>query len=57
MLDEYYIESGWDLETGKPKIEKLDELVSFINPKGRIPRACPWVSTKVKNKESVHKKS
>ena len=26
MLREYYIERGWDLETGKPKPEKLDEL-------------------------------
>jgi len=26
MLDEYYHARGWDLETGKPKPEKLDEL-------------------------------
>ncbi|MEA2039782.1 MAG: aldehyde ferredoxin oxidoreductase family protein [Thermodesulfobacteriota bacterium] len=26
MLDEYYTEQGWDLETGKPTREKLEEL-------------------------------
>ena len=26
MLKEYYLARGWDLETGKPKPEKLDEL-------------------------------
>lgn len=31
MPREYYIERGWDLATGKPKLEKLDELESFIN--------------------------
>ena len=26
MLDEFYKERGWDLETGKPTAEKLTEL-------------------------------
>jgi len=26
ILDEYYRERGWDLETGKPTAEKLKEL-------------------------------
>lgn len=32
MLREYYIERGWDLETGIPKPEKLDELGIFLKP-------------------------
>ena len=26
MLDEYYAARGWDIQTGRPKKEKLEEL-------------------------------
>ena len=32
MLKEYYHARGWDLETGKPKPEKLDKLGIFLKP-------------------------